>query len=508
MTNRILEIQKRLQQKYQGSDNKVSILPFASGSQSLSPSRLVLSNETRRTYPVVPNFRARALSIPVDFDVPRSITPIRKPSPMTCWAAAAAMLASYKEDGKLVSVEETARRAGGRYEGLLQSDAALTKADMADYLSALGLSSGPAVELAIDQVHQMLRRFGAVWLTPNYDPAFSLDARIVTGIHGDGTPSGTEVALLDPNNGAKASVPFDRLGNVFQRQGPIKQMGQMIVIHWPPDTLGAAIPQGMSINNALSFKNKQPSGQHGFPISRKYEYHSPSDTVSEQSIYSMAQNLAAILAGLNVADAAGIGLATIAVVQAQVAASQGSFTLLYDKAQRLLTAEARAQMPGAQTSKKSYSHHLFYIGIGAVNAAQADVLIEWEGNPYGEIGTPVIGRNLKTSTEWSKSSANITITRVERIPPPKTDPRAWPIVYSYEGTYDPWGNGYFEFKGEFEINAFGGLKFNKHEVVSRSLADWAIEGNPEDYVQKGKDVNVPVPSIPQEQIDYLKTKLP
>ena len=59
-------------------------------------------------------------------------------------------------------------------------------------------------------------------------------------------------------------------------------------------------------------------------------------------------------------------------------------------------------------------------------------------------------RNLDTSTEWSKSSATIAITKIDSIPLPNIDPRAWPIVYSFKGTYDPYGNGYFEFSGEFE----------------------------------------------------------
>jgi GH24 family phage-related lysozyme (muramidase) len=243
-----------------------------------------------------------------------------------------------------------------------------------------------------------------------------------------------------------------------------------------------------------------------FSIAHSYVFRSPSTIATQLSNYSLAQNPAA--AAITIADAAQIGLASISIVQAQVSASQGTFTLSYDKAQRLLTTEARMQMPGSQSSKQSYSQRLLYIGIGAVNAAEADVIIEWEGNPYGEIGTPIIRRNLSTSTEWSKSSANITITKVDRIPLPNTDPRTWPITYSYEGTYDPYGNGYFEFSGEFEINAFGGLKFTRHEVVSRSLADWAIGGSPENKVQKGQDIIVPVPEIPKEQMDYLRTKLP
>ena len=126
---------------------------------------------------------------------------------------------------------------------------------------------------------------------------------------------------------------------------------------------------------------------------------------------------AAVIAGIEVADAAQIGLAAVSVTQAGFAASQGSFTLVYDKAQRLLTTEARAKMPGSQTAKRSYSHRLLLIGSDAPGwtPANADIIIEWEGNDYGEIATPVIRRNLAMSTEWSKSSAAVTITKVDPL---------------------------------------------------------------------------------------------
>src|SRR5262249_22651652 len=112
------------------------------------------------------------------------------------------------------------------------------------------------------------------------------------------------------------------------------------------------------------------------------------------------------------------------------------------------------------------------------------------------------------STEWTKSSNNTTITKLDRIPLPKTDPRTWPIVYSYEGTFDPVGNGYYEYSGEFEINAFGGLKFTRHEGVWRSLIDWAKMGKPEDYVKSYSYPDPKVPEIPKEQLDYLRAHLP
>jgi Papain-like cysteine protease AvrRpt2 len=482
-----------------------SARPRASGSQSRSLRSFSYSNGTRRTYPVVPNFRARSLSMPVDFDAPRTIHGVRNPSPMTCWAAATAMLVSYK-DGKPVSAEEAVRRAGGRYEQLLLRDATLAKVDMADYLSALGLLSEPVAALGVERMSQMLQRFGAIWLTPDYDPAFSLDARIVTGIHGDGTPGGTKLVALDPGSGSETSVAFDRLSDVFERKNLSNPAGQLTAIYWPPDTLGPAVP----LRDAGLAKNGQANPQDNFPISQSYSYRNPSRVMTQLSVYSIAQNPgAAVIAGIEVADAAQIGLAGVALVQSQVSASQGSFTLSYDKAQRLLTNEARVNMPGSQNPKKMYSASLFFIGKDnpLADFAYADVIIEWEGNSYGEIGTPIIRRNLGTSSEWSKSSSNIIITRTDRIPLPQTDPRTWPIVYTYEGTYDPAANGYFEFSGEFEINAFGGLKFNRHEVFSRSMADWIIWGTPQDYVKKGPDINVAIPSIPQEQMDYLRTKL-
>ena len=246
----------------------------------------------------------------------------------------------------------------------------------------------------------------------------------------------------------------------------------------------------------------------GVSISQTSTYFSPSVMMRRPDDFSQMQNPGAAIA---VADAAQIGLAAVGLVQSQVNASGGSFQLTYDKAQRLLTNEARNRMPGAQQTKSSYSQQLVFIGIGnrwPLEFAKANIIVHWEGNAYGEIGTIVIKRDLDTSSDWSRSSASVAISRIERIPLPGTDPRAWPIVFTYDGNYDPVGNGHFEFTGEFEVNAFGGLRFNQHKVVSRSALDFAISGGPEDYVRKGRDVVVATPVIPQDQLDFLRSTLP
>ncbi|MGZ5222236.1 MAG: hypothetical protein ACXWC7_19270, partial [Chitinophagaceae bacterium] len=236
----------------------------------------------------------------------------------------------------------------------------------------------------------------------------------------------------------------------------------------------------------------------------RYVYESPSTVMaSSMTEFSYAQN-PAVIGGIAVADAIQIGLGAAAMVQAHASDSQGSFTLTYDKVQRLLTNEARTKMPGAQKTKQVYKRQLFWIGELKEGFADANVVIEWEGNPYGEIATPVIRRDIKNSTAWTKSSANLNIEKIDRIPLPGTDPRTWPIIYTYNGTFDPYGNGHYEFSGEFEVNAFGGLKFVRHEVEDRTAIKWAKIGEKDDYVVKGKDHTVPVPTIPKEQMDYLK----
>ena len=187
---------------------------------------------------MAPGLHARSFTVPVDFQVPRPVPATASPSTNTAWAAATAMLASYKA-GTPVSVDEAVRQAGGRFEQLLRGNATLPQFDMANYLTALGLVAEPLSELNVDKVHQLLRRYGALWLTPDYPGVFSLDARIVTGIRGDGTASGTELLVIEPGSGATTAVPLDRLGSAFKQEDRARPAAGMIAIHWPPDTLAA-----------------------------------------------------------------------------------------------------------------------------------------------------------------------------------------------------------------------------------------------------------------------------
>jgi hypothetical protein len=254
---------------------------------------------------------------------------------------------------------------------------------------------------------------------------------------------------------------------------------------------------------ALGSSGISQDGQ--FAATSSYLYESPSQLTADRAGRWSQQQNPVLIGGIAVADAIQIGLGAISVAQAGISSVSGGFSLNFLPASRLLVNEARQAMPGAQQSKQSYSTRLLSIGFTSPYNLRAEIIIEWEGNPYGEIGSVVVRRDLEKSTDFSKSECRVNITRIEKIPLPGTDPRTWPIVFTFDGVFDPVGNGHWEFSGEFEINAFGGLKFNRHQVVSRSLLDAGLTGT---FVTRGADISVAVPTIPEDQLKYLKSRLP
>lgn len=222
--------------------------------------------------------------------------------------------------------------------------------------------------------------------------------------------------------------------------------------------------------------------------------------------YSYQQNPAAAAIGL--AEVVEWGLAAGAIAQAGLQDASGSFSLTFDEAHRLLTPQGRLGMPGVGAATQSYRRRFLVVPQFRPGTAHATIDVVWKGNAYGEITSVVFERVLRESSDWSKSDLRIAVNAMSRIPVSR-DPREWPITFRYQGSYDPLGNGHFEFEGEIEVNAFGGIRWiSPHQVVSRSFSDFFLSGNPEDQVQRGPDVWPATPVIPEEQAKFLRENIP
>jgi hypothetical protein len=113
---------------------------------------------------------------------------------------------------------------------------------------------------------------------------------------------------------------------------------------------------------------------------------------------------------------------------------------------------------------------------------QAVFDVRWGGNQYGEMGGAVVQLDMANSTSFSRSSVQAKFTVLRTMPKHGQDARLWPMVWIYEGNFDPIGRGDFDFQGRFEIDAFGGFRVTEHAVIDRSLVSF---GNAEDFVMRG-----------------------
>ncbi|GEM_PF-3149491 len=205
------------------------------------------------------------------------------------------------------------------------------------------------------------------------------------------------------------------------------------------------------------------------------------------------------IAGLTAVDAAGLGLGVFGLLPG-VFAKSGSLNVSSQQGKRLLKA-------GPQKVNTYTYQVLSAVSPRFFGKAKALLEVTWQGNSWGEIQGAHVRRNLAQTTSWDKSSLNVNYRIIGQLPRKFKDPREWPIVFSYDGSFDPMGNGQYEFQGEFEINAFGGLKWRRHDVKSVSLADWAIGGNPKDAVTRGADRAYTVPKLPAAQRALLMKNL-
>lgn len=210
------------------------------------------------------------------------------------------------------------------------------------------------------------------------------------------------------------------------------------------------------------------------------------------------------LAAVTAAEAIQIGLGAISVAHAALSSiPYGHLNVSWEGQSRLLMPEAKLKMPGADAPMTEYVRDLIRFPQVRSGTAYAQITIAWQGNAYGEIGTPVVKVDADRSSDWSRTEGSLIVKSIRRITP-KFDPRGWPLCYHYEGSFDPVGNGDWKFHGDFDLDAFGSIRFFGHQVADHSMFGnlWGAD------TFHGPDVAGNVPTIPTDQLEYLREHLP
>jgi hypothetical protein len=124
-------------------------------------------------------------SFSVVFDVPL----VPQQTGYSCWAAGAAMLVAWRDK---MSIDPSAIAAATGYwqqyqEGLQAEDTTMFK--------AWGLVPEPPQTYTVERFRNLIERFGPLWVA-SAEPGPHI--RVVRGIEGDGSATGTQLQILDP----------------------------------------------------------------------------------------------------------------------------------------------------------------------------------------------------------------------------------------------------------------------------------------------------------------------
>lgn len=150
-------------------------------------------------------------------DVSWRVPVIAQSRTMSCWAAATAMLLTWKQQIP-VSEEQAARAAGNSYLIAFHSNQGVLGTEIADLARLLHLATEPPQSLSAEGYHSLLSAHGPLWVGT---AIFSTTAvyrhvRIVTGIRSSPGTAEPELDLIDPDGGRIYRETISRFGQEFE----------------------------------------------------------------------------------------------------------------------------------------------------------------------------------------------------------------------------------------------------------------------------------------------------
>jgi hypothetical protein len=201
--------------------------------------------------PAKPTAAARALAA-VDYKVPGIVWPIKQPSSMVCWATVTTIMVCWKRQQSM-TIETAIGQIGSSWLALYKANKGLLGSQKAPFLTAAGLTWQAPQSLSASGWEALLRDYGPLWVTTDEDPTadFAIHARVMTGIHGDGTESGTKLDIVDPGTGTAYQESFGTFLRKFESEAMNPKLPLRIqIVHWPKD-VGFLVTRSLSTQAAL-----------------------------------------------------------------------------------------------------------------------------------------------------------------------------------------------------------------------------------------------------------------
>ena len=194
-----------------------------------------------------------------DYNVTGAVPIISQPSSMTCWATVATMMVSWR-DRSSYDIQDVMDMAGQTYRSKFDNDQGLSGSEKVAFLTSLGLIGEPPMSYTVRGLKTLLEIYGPLWVTSDEQPGagFSIHARIVTGMFGDGTVDGTSLRINDPAGGQQYTETFRIFMQKFE-EVPGTGALRVQVVHFPAGVEGSSSPDGGVVAKAtLTLGQKVP----------------------------------------------------------------------------------------------------------------------------------------------------------------------------------------------------------------------------------------------------------
>lgn len=228
---------ERMQPQRRPAPAPAPALPPAPASQE--PRAQGLSGKVSRW----PTRRTRAMSAraltAISYDVPGNFWVLRQPSGMACWATVFTMLKSWRSQREM-TIPQALGAVGQHWVDIYNADTGLSSEDKPAFIAAAGLVAQPPQSFSLEGWENLLRNYGPIWVTTDERPGQpgGIHARIITGIHGDGSAENTQFRIVDPGTGSRYNESIAVFIPKFEdeaRRASANDTLRIQVVHWQSD---------------------------------------------------------------------------------------------------------------------------------------------------------------------------------------------------------------------------------------------------------------------------------
>ncbi len=189
------------------------------------------------------------------------VPPLRQPSGMTCWATVFTMMVSWRNNQSM-SIPDALSSVGQAWVDKFNNNEGLSSTDKVQFLQQAGLVAVPPMNPSIEGWAGLIRDFGPIWVTTDEGSGpsgWAIHARIVTGIHGDGSAGGTMLDIVDPGDGSAYTESFATFIPKFEREAATPGMPlRFQVVHWAAGAGALSFYGGRRPTRAFSALARSP----------------------------------------------------------------------------------------------------------------------------------------------------------------------------------------------------------------------------------------------------------